>query len=75
MSQPLQPLWLAMLQASDQALEGREFDDIREIERVMMQAQILAVKGWLEQELPGLSAIVGTVLAREAQRARAGDKV
>jgi hypothetical protein len=56
-----------MLAASDAALEGREFDDLSEIDRAMTDAHIGAVVAWL-QDL-GMPT-VANVLAREQLQGR-----
>ena len=69
-----QPLWIRMLAASDEALQscpkGMTFS---ELERVMMEAQILAVRDWLAS-LPAFTDVPCNLLLREADHARHGWK-
>jgi hypothetical protein len=43
------PLWRQALAASDEALEGREFDSLALVDRVMVEAFLRAVARWLHR--------------------------
>jgi hypothetical protein len=69
-----QPLWVRMLEASDEALRSCPEDTtVPELERVMMEAQILAVRDWLGS-LPPFPRrhVTCNMLLREADHARHG---
>jgi|688.fasta_scaffold05261_25 hypothetical protein len=42
------PLWRAMLDASDRAIEGREFTDLAEADRLIASAHLRTITDWLE---------------------------
>ena len=68
-----QPLWVRMLEASDEALRSCPEDTtVPELEQVMMQAQILAVRDWFAEERWSMVAISNVALTREADHARHG---
>jgi hypothetical protein len=41
------PLWRLMLQDSDKAIEGREFESLSQADRIIAAAHIMAVADWL----------------------------
>jgi hypothetical protein len=42
------PLWRAMLDASDRAIEGREFASLAEADRLIAAAHLHAIADWLK---------------------------